>query len=204
MAITSIKTGSSFTNLIKYNDFLGPNAPFIPTDFESIATLTASGGETSLTFSSIPSTYKHLQLRILAKDTTNNTDDAGYSLRFNGISTTVYDFHRLKSDGSTASANGTVNQSSMSFTYGAVASGAAAASMFGVGIIDIHDYTDTSKNKTVRALVGSNINSTGTSTGIALNSGLWRSTAAISSITFLPNLTAFAAGSTFSLYGIKG
>lgn len=198
MAIKSVK------NKTRSGSLLMGNAPFIPTDFESIATLTAAGGETSLTFSSIPSTYKHLQLRILAKDTTNNTDDAGYSLRFNGISTTVYDFHRIKADGTNVSANGTVNQSSMSFTYGAVASGAAAASMFGVGIIDIHDYTDTSKNKTVRALVGSNINSAGTTTGIALDSGLWRSTAAISSITFLPDLTAFAAGSVFSLYGIKG
>jgi hypothetical protein len=41
MAITSIKTGSSFTNLIKYNDFLGPNPAFIPKPVVTGGTLTS-------------------------------------------------------------------------------------------------------------------------------------------------------------------
>jgi len=64
MAITSIKTGSSFTNLVKYNDFLGPNSAYIPTSYESIASATGTGSSNTITLSSIPSTYKHLQLRI--------------------------------------------------------------------------------------------------------------------------------------------
>ena len=182
---------------------IGSYKPAATSSFESIATVTAAGGETSISFTSIPSTYKHLQIRGLAKDTTNNSDDAGYSIRFNSDTGSNYAMHRLRADGTNIVAGGNANQSSMSLSYGAVASASGVANMFGVSIVDIHDYASTTKNKTMRAFSGSNINSTGTTTGIALDSGLWMNKNAITSNTLLPDLTAFAAGTDFSLYGIK-
>jgi hypothetical protein len=82
---------------------------------------------------------------------------------------------------------------------------AAQASVFGFNIIEIQDYTLANKYKTWKAMQCVDIgnNSTG---GIGYQGGAWQNTAAITSITFLPESTAgnFAANSVFALYGIKG
>jgi len=78
MTISSVKTGAIGDSL------LAGNAAFNPSSFESIATATGSG-QTSVTFSSIPSTYKHLQIRIIARDNSGNGGGSGaLRLRFNG------------------------------------------------------------------------------------------------------------------------
>lgn len=170
-------------------------------DYQAIMTATVdSGGASSITFSSIPSTFKHLQIRAIAKDTgtTYGTGLQAY-LRMNSDSGANYSYHFLRGQGSSAAAGGggTYNQmylgyypGSSSNTYG-----------FGVMVIDILDYANTNKNKTARALSGDDLNGSGT---IALTSGLWQSTAAISTITITCNDVAFAQNSTFALYGIKG
>jgi hypothetical protein len=75
------------------------------------------------------------------------------------------------------------------------------ASNFGVSVVDILDYANTSKNKTTRALAGQERNSTGV---VNFWSSLWMSTSAINSITIVPDSSTFRAGSKFALYGIKG
>jgi len=190
MAITSIKTGSSFTNLQKYNDFLGPNAPFIPTDFESIATITTGTGNFS--FTSIPSTYKHLQLRINFL-TTNTGSPLG--IRFNNDSSSIYAYHRLTGSGSAAGAGGQASDSYIGLFYDKGFIGTHP----NVAIIDIIDYASTTKNKTLRSFAGNDDNSTNGE--VYLESGLWASTAAINRID-----SVFMSGNsnvTYSLYGIK-
>jgi hypothetical protein len=209
MAITSIKTGSSFTNLIKYDSFLAGNTAFNPSSFESIATVTGTGSAGSLTFSSIPSTYKHLQIRGIYKDT-STTAWAPLSvatlIRFNGVATASYISHWLYGNGSTvlASTNGTGDTYIyVRGTY--MSSNATYANMTGTMILDIADYASTTKNKTVRYVAGNDANGNGTTNSIsALGSGLFIDTTAISSITIYPADTAFATTSTFALYGIKG
>jgi len=72
---------------------------------------------------------------------------------------------------------------------------------FAAGIIDILDYTNTSKNTTVRGFAGI----TGTTTPkIELKSGAWLNTSAVSSVTLFRSGLPFVSGSRFSLYGIKG
>jgi len=61
MAVVSIK------NKLRRGNLLVGNDPYIPTDFESIATTTLSTNTASVTFSSIPATYTHLQIRATAR-----------------------------------------------------------------------------------------------------------------------------------------
>jgi len=83
------------------------------------------------------------------------------------------------------------------------ASTGATASVFGAGIIDILDYKDTNKYKTIRSIAGYEDNSQEGAVGIFY--GAWRSTAAITSLTIVStDGTGLTQYSSFSLYGIKG
>lgn len=166
--------------------------PSVATSFQSIATVTPSSGSSSITFSSIPSTYASLQLRMI----TGRSDDTQYyydlNLRFNSDTTSNYNQHWLFSDGSTVTASG------QAATY--ILLGQQGGSTYGAAtIVDIHDYASTTKLKTVRSFNGTDRNGAGY---VGLRSGLWRSTSAVSSIT-ISNLNT-AGNSVFSLYGIKG
>ena len=172
--------------------------------FESIATLTASGGEANLTFNSIPSTYKHLQIRYIAKDayTSGSALFSLASMQLNATGGTSYADHYLTGDGTSVNVGGNVSTAAIGTVYGSTYG--PATNTYAAGIINIHDYASSTKNKTVRGMTGANFNNTDTAFGITLGSGLFMSTSAITSIKFLPAVTSFGAGSTFSLYGIKG
>jgi hypothetical protein len=164
------------------------------TSYESIATVTVgSGGSSSVTFSSIPSTFTHLQIRGISKGTSSATNAI---LRFNGDTASNYSFHILYGNTGGAQVTGAGGNG---FIY--IGNQSATANTFSAEIIDILDYSSTSKNKTVRALCGYENNSDGES---GLFSGGWfNSSTAISSITL--SLTAtFSQYSQFALYGIKG
>lgn len=174
--------------------------------FESIASVTASGGETTLTFASIPSTYKALQIRGIYRDSRTSSSGGQLSLilRFNNDTTDAnYAAHTLQGNGSTASASG-----STSYPYigtGVSTGPSSQTTTYGVNIIDIQDYASTSRYKTIRSFSGSNQNSTVDSEQvIKLESMLWQSTSAINEIDINCLYVSFAAGTTFALYGIKG
>jgi hypothetical protein len=150
-----------------------------------------AAGAANITFSSIPSTYKHLQLRYLALPSTSGTKYS--TLRLNGDTTTAnYRYHFLNGDGGTATAGSA--QNAYSGVYYSTTAG-------GVAIIDILDYSNTNKNTTTRELNGSDNNGSGE---VMLISNLWMNTAAVSSITLAINSGNFAQHSSFALYGIKG
>lgn len=166
-----------------------------PSDFELISSQILSGNATSVTFSSIPQTYRHLQLRIVALGTAGN----GTSYTFNGDGVANYSMHRMNPD----TGGNNLNSFGASNTSFIQTSGLTAGFSTGIPlpiVIDVLDYASTSKNKTSRHIVGQ--------TGSSINefifgSGLWRSTAAITSITFGSG-NSMLTGSRFSLYGIKG
>ena len=177
--------------------------------YESIATVTVgAGGSSAVTFSSIPSTYKHLQIRCLTRGTSNNT--APIYLTVNGDTAANYSTHQLLGNGATAYADGHANASYIIDGWGGFQtfSGGDLANTFGVGIIDILDYANTSKYKTARALWGRDNNSSGSITGrVVFESGSWRSTSAINSLSFVTDATygiTWAQYTQFALYGIKG
>jgi hypothetical protein len=175
---------------------------FVPAggSFESIATANGNGG-TTITFSSIPQTYKHLQVRYTARANSGAGILGAVELNFNGVSGTSYASHRLWGNGLNGNTAGTDSQPSIQNLT--IAGGAIASNVYGVGIVDIQDYSSTTRNKTVRCLIGLDQNSGNTSAQILMLSGLFNSTSAITSMTF--TLAAgFNSSTVYSLYGIKG
>lgn len=192
MAVTSLK------NKTKSGSLLVGNAYYMPSSFESIATVTVgSGGASSVSFSSIPSTYQHLQIRAFSL---NNSANDYLCIKLNSDGTNAnYRQHYLYGDGTSVAAGTTttgVNGGRTYTTYG-------PNNYFTSGIIDILDYTNTNKYKTIRSLAGFDTNNT--DGGIVwLTSTLWQSTSAITQIDLFSQSASFKQYSTFALYGIKG
>lgn len=163
--------------------------------FELIDTQTVgAGGAASITFSSIPATYKHLQVRVIARAATSVTGGDYITMTTNAGSGNYY--HNLFGDGTTA----TSSAASGMAVVQRYASAADSASIFGALIFDLLDYGSSTKAKTLRNLGGYDANGSGR---IYLNSSLWTSTTAITSITLTGGNANFAQYSTFSLYGVK-
>jgi hypothetical protein len=207
MAVISIK------NKTKSGSLLNGNPPFIPSDYESIATVTVgSTAQSSITFSSIPSTYKHLQIRMFAKTdrATYAHDDFGIKLGNGSIdSGNNYSCHKIQSEyvsGYTNVYAAGAADTTMYFIGSAISTAGNGA--FGVGIIDILDYTDTNKHKTVRAISGGDCNGavSGYLPNLVFGSGSWRNTASVDTISIYPSGggSNFVQYSSFALYGIKG
>jgi hypothetical protein len=160
--------------------------------YESIATTTVgSGGTSFVTFSSIPSTYKHLQIRW---SNATSTSGANYVVNFNSdTSNANYAFHNVRGSGSAASALAFASGSGNSFII---------ANESNYGICDVLDYTNTNKYKTTRTLGGSDFDGSGYA---SLNSSLWMSTSAITTIKLTADVVGgWAQYSSIALYGIKG
>lgn len=167
--------------------------------YESIATATVgAGGSASIVFSSIPATYKHLQIRCIAR-----LSGASYNSIFrpNGDSSTAsYTYHSLYADGTTTTADAYTTGLSGAYSLFSTSS-AQGANTFGVGVIDVLDYTSTNKYKTFRSFQGWDNNGSGF---LFLSSSLWKDTSVISSLTIVPEAGSFVQYSQFALYGIKG
>ena len=164
--------------------------------FEQIATTILSSNTSTVTFSSIPQTYKHLQVRWVAQTNANASVLRG---RFNGDATSAnYTRHYVYGDGSNVGSAADNNRGWSEFGQLDI-----GTNTFGIGVVDILDYTNTNKNTTVRTFSGKR----GASNPfIQLSSSVWLNTAAVTSIElaeafFSQNLLT---GSRFTLYGIKG
>jgi hypothetical protein len=166
----------------------------------------------TVTFSSIPSTYSHLQLRFYAQTNraTYIIDDS--FLAFNSdVTGANYYSHNVYGQGSNAYSSPYAGNAGggqgifWPYTFGSTAGG-TVTTVWSSGIMDILDYASTTKNKTVRCLCGSNASGStagGYASAVLLNSGVWaNNTTAISTLTFKANGN-FAVGSSFALYGIK-
>ena len=171
------------------------------TSFESIATAVGTGSSGTITFSSIPSTYKHLQVRFIARDTGAGTTTNIVSINLNADGTSAnYARHALVGNGTAASAEASTASTQLGPWC---ANGGTSANIMGVGIIDLIDYASTTKNKTIRAFGGANANTTSTSFEVNLTSLLWKNTNAVTSLSLVCG-NNFTTSSTFALYGIKG
>jgi len=161
--------------------------------YEAIASASPTSG-TSVSFTSIPSSYKHLQIRAHWKTASSGAD---LIMRFNNDTASNYAYHYIRGDSAgTVSMGAGPNESSITVQD-------SDGDYFVASIIDIHDYADTNKYKTSRIFAGRNNNGTST-TRVQLRSGLWMSTSAIDRIDLSFGGTTFSNGSTIALYGIKG
>ena len=213
ITVTGLTTGTAYTFTVQGTTNYGVTSavssasnsltPASPSSFESIATATGTGSSATITFSSIPNTYKHLQIRCLAKTTATGGYSRGLNINFNSDTATNYASHFLYGDGTSAASSYEGPSIDRIQLFSAVPDSTINANILGASIIDVIDYANTSKLKTLRAMVGNNAN--GTSTGVAsFASGLWLSTNAISTISFVSNSGFFTTNTTFALYGIKG
>jgi len=170
--------------------------------FESIATQTASGSGTTITFNSIPSTYKYLQLHSYFALTNNDTD---LNIRFNGDSGTNYTKSQVYSSGTPSSSlQGTSSSRGLTSIAGPVWYG-NSTSGFVSTITYIFDYAASDKVKTHHTLTGGSIDTSGIGQGIFARMGLWNNSSdAISSMVLTSTGGNIISGSHFALYGIGG
>lgn len=202
MAISSLST-SSMVSGVKRRKIWDQSAT---TDgFFQIATTTLNVATSTVTFSSIPGTYTHLQLRASYQTSRGTYPLDKIFIRFNSDSSSNYSCHNLKGDGASAS-SGAENSTQIVDADSSSTTAASGGLVFGPLIMDILDYANTNKYKTVRMLKGFDTNGTVSGYGgrVGLISGNWRSTSAITSITFtVDNAANYSANSIFSLYGVK-
>lgn len=200
----AVRFGSSSrvkNRLPRYSNFWDGTAvysPFTPTgSYDALATYTVgSGGVSSITFSGIPSTYTHLQIRALHAI---DAGGQGVNIRFNGDTGNNYAYHLLYGDGSSAAATSSTSRSTGDLGFSNQASGSA----YSVFITDILDYNSSSKYKTVRSLNGTESNNTYNGY-VWYASTLWQSTTPINSISMFYDSQSFRQYSQFALYGVKG
>lgn len=166
----------------------------MPVTYEPIATVTLGSDSQPITFSSIPSTYTDLRLVLVIRK--NATTATNVQLRFNGDTAGNYSYTGLFADGASVSSYKQINQSQMAIWVAAV----FAAGDIALITADIFSYAG-STNKTVLSTGSIDRNGSGY---VDRTVGLWRSTAAVGSITlFDTSSRTFGAGTTATLYGIK-
>jgi len=193
MAVVSIKNKLRRGNLLVGNEAYDPGA------FYPIATTTVgSGGSSSVTFSNIPSTYTHLQVRGFYNLTSAVTNFTYFRLN-NDTTSTNYATHIFYGNGTGASTFAATSSSGRDYHLFQVANGAQQPIPF---ILNILDYANTNKYKVSRLLYGSDDN-TGGRQEVGLMSGLYMSTSAVSRLDFVIGGGNIAQYSHFALYGIK-
>ena len=207
ITVSGLTNGTAYTFKVKSNNPFGSSAESaasnsvtpVATSYQSIATITGTGSSSTLTFSSIPSTYTHLQIRCISRSTAGSAGGSGIQVTANGNTTSSdYSYHRLMADGSSVSAYGQTG-----LDYILINSNSSNTSgMYAVSIVDILDYTSTSKNKTFRAYTGLDLNNTLGVFGLR-SQGWFATPAAISSLTFTTSVGNFDSNTQFALYGIK-
>jgi hypothetical protein len=169
----------------------------MPTTYTQIGTAVTvgSGGATSIDFTSIPSTYTDLILKISARTTRTSTATDWVKIAFNGVTTNLT-MKLLYGEGSST---GSYSDTAI---YGGISSNAATSNTFGNSEIYIPNYAGNS-NKSISF---DSVGETNASTGnyLSLTSGLWSSSAAITSISLTPYTGPnFMQHTTAYLYGVS-
>jgi hypothetical protein len=183
-----------------------PFAAVVAGSYESIATTTVGvAGQTTISFTGIVGTYKHLQVRYIARN--SGTGDAFIAMKwiFNSDATAVYSNHYVYGQGGGVTGSNVTTSASSAGGAGLIGmikdNAAGYTNMYAAGVLDILDYADTNKYKTCRLLWGQDLNGSGR---VALQSANWQKTAAITQIDFSCATGNFMQYSQFALYGIKG
>ena len=146
----------------------------------------------------IPNVYQHLQIRGISK--TASTGD-NLRVRFNNDSSSSYSSHIYYGNGTTSAATDSGGVITIGWCGNSTYSGTQANTFSGF-IIDVLDYKETTKYKTLRFFSGYDLNGSGE---VRLGSSLWKSTNSINQITFYNGSGTgdFQQYTHFALYGIR-
>jgi len=168
--------------------------------FVHIETAILTSNASSIDFTSIPGTYRNLQLRTLLRSTRSSSIDDYVGIRFNGSSTT-YTRQMIQSRTHATVAGVVYDSSTYGYMNGFATATSASSNIYGVGVIDIPEYTSTTVRKSFSGFGG---NEQGSAGGfIHVTTAHWPVASAITSISLIC-YAQFVAGSTVSLYGIRG
>ena len=168
----------------------------MPSTYTPIQTYTLGSTTSTVTFSSIPSTYTDLVM-VMSSAIPSGTDQFSF-WQANGDTSTNYSFTDLYGTGSTASSDRSSNVTNPALNY---YSNITTTVGQNTTIATWLNYSNTTTYKTM--LARSNNASSTTYAGVSTIVGMWRSTAAITSLAFKVSGNDFKTGSTFTLYGIK-
>lgn len=198
MAVVSIK------NKLRRGNLLAGNDPYTPNSYESIATITVgSTSQASIELTSIPSTYAHLQLRCYLQADRATYGMGEFEMTVNGAGGTNYSRHGIVGYGSVNTGYwGTANAA---YIFADRGLGTNTGGTYAGLVIDILDYTNSNKFKTIRGIQGVDFNGSvgGYYGAVNLFSGAYKSTDTISSIKFTSVYGNFTQYSQVALYGIK-
>jgi hypothetical protein len=161
-----------------------------------IAAQSGNGSSASITFSNIPQTFTHLQLRGIARSI--GTGSQVYT-RLNNDGGSNYATHYIYGDGSSV-AGGTGGAPTTVNFFGSMPASTDTANTYLAFAIDILDYTNTNKNKTTKNSSGIDLNGVGGT--VFFSSSVWMNTAAVTSLTFVAN-AGFTTLTNLQLYGIS-
>lgn len=154
--------------------------------YTKIASQTLSGSSASVTFSNIPQTFTDLVIVFSGGESGANKN---FNLTFNSDSGSNYSWTRLLGDGSTTQSSRGSSQTSIENVL---------SNEICTAVYNVMNYSNVTTNKTI--LSRTSVASSRAATYV----GLWRSTAAITSITFTAESTfTINSGSTFTIYGIE-
>lgn len=167
----------------------------MPSTYEPIATNTLGSAAASVTFSSISGTYTDLLLVAQVRSARAAADDSLY-VQVNGDTGSNYSVTDLKGRNGIASSSRATSQTKMVIANNIVAA-TGTASVFDPVINHFMNYSNTTTNKTVLSRASS------AEQEVAALVNLWRSTSAITQIVIYCASANIAAGSSFTLYGIK-
>jgi hypothetical protein len=215
ISVTGLTVGTSYTISVagvnefgtgEYSSASGSAVPVVATSYESIATVNVgSGGVSTIDFTSIPSTYKSLQLRMYCKTARTTYTISELKVTFNGDTANNYANHYLTNTANTSTVYSSASSSQPRFQL--VGFGTSINNQFGTAVMDIIDYASTSKYKVARAINGviTDVAGAGSYYGhVGIISGLWQSTSAITSISLTcEDPVNIAQYSSFALYGMK-
>jgi hypothetical protein len=161
--------------------------------YEPIATTTLGSDQTDITFSSIPATYTDLVFVVQAQSTVAGTSVNTMRCRINGDTGTNYSYTNLDGEPPTAASG---RETSVTyFVPGNIPQ--TSATSRNLCIFSIMNYANTTTYKTILSRGNTQIQTNA-------NVALWRSTAAINSVTISRNFGAgeVKTGSIVSVYGI--
>jgi hypothetical protein len=197
MGIRSLRT-ASIANGVKRSKFWDQSAEILYTGFYSIATgLVDSSGASSITFSSIPQTFSHLQLRCYSR----SAGTGSLMVTFNGSSSGYINTWTEGNGDNTSVTSGRETGNAGILLYASLTQSTAANS-FAHAVIDIPNYANGNITKTLRALNGFDLNSANPKGYIDLDGGFWNNTNPITSIT-ISGGSNLAQHTKIALYGIR-
>lgn len=206
MSVSRLTTSSIQNGFPKYTN-IWDNTTAVGS-YEAISSITLDATRQTVNFNNIPQTYSHLQLRYMIRSSgASNSSYENMFFNYDASTSNYYAYHELLANGTSATSyySSTVSGGVGGFQLDQAPGNNATGNIYGVGVIDILDYTNTNKNKIFKNFTGYDTNGGG---AVVVASGLWMSTSAVTSITFINgNGTGSTNGymqySTFSLYGVK-